>query len=158
MDDDVRVCGHGLYFEDFHVGMKFRTFGRTLTEADLVNFISVTGFTEILFTDTEFLKHGSAIKGRVVPASMIYSFSEGLCTSVMQGTGLAFLGARIEVKAPTFVNDTIHVESEVSEARRASKGERGLVRTMNRVVNQKGDIVLTYDPLRMFKGRNYVAV
>lgn len=155
MNDDVIVYGHGLYFEEFHTGMKFRTFSRTLTEADLVNFINATGFTEVLFTDTEFLKHSSAIKGRVVPAAMVYSFSEGLCTPVMQGTGLAFLGARIDVKAPTFVNDTIHVEGEVTESRRASKGERGLVRTMNRVLNQKGELVLTYDPLRMIKGKDY---
>jgi acyl dehydratase len=91
----------------------------------------------------------------VVPASMIYSFCEGLCTPVMQGTGLAFLGASIDVKSPTFVNDTIHVEGEVIESRLTKKGDRGLVRTMNRVVNQRGELVLTYDPLRMIKGRNY---
>ena len=155
MSDDVKMCGHGLYLEELKIGMRFRTFNRTITEADLVNFINVTGFTEILFTDTEFLKHGSAIKGRVVPASLIYSFSEGLCTPVMQGTGLAFLEAQINVKAPTFVNDTIHVEGEVTESRRTSKGDRGLVRTMNQVFNQRGELVLTYDPLRMMKGKDY---
>ncbi len=155
MSDDVKMCGHGLYLEELKIGMRFRKFNRTITEADLVNFINVTGFTEILFTDTEFLKHGSAIKGRVVPASLVYSFSEGLCTPVMQGTGLAFLEAQINVKAPTFVNDTIHVEGKVTESRRTSKGDRGLVRTMNQVFNQRGELVLTYDPLRMMMGKDY---
>lgn len=155
MSDDVKICGHGLYLEEFEIGMRFRTFSRTITESDLVNFINATGYTEILFTDTEFLKHSSAIKGRVVPASLIYSFSEGLYTPVIQNTGLAFLEAKIEVKAPTFVNDTIHIEGEITESRRTSKGDRGLVRTMNRVLNQRGEVVLTYNPLRMVKGKNY---
>lgn len=155
MSDDIKPVGYGFYFEEMPAGFKFRTFGRTITEADLVAFVSTTGFTEVLFTDIEFLKTQSAIKGRVVPAALIYSFSEGLITPSLQGTGLAFLNAKIDVKAPTFVNDTIHVECEVVESRPASKGDRGLVRTLNRVLNQRDELVLTYDPLRLIKGRNY---
>ena len=60
----------------------------------------------------------------------------------------------LDIKAPTFVNDTIHVECEVTEVRPTSKDpSRGLVRTMNLVKNQKGETVLTYDPLRMMRGR-----
>jgi len=44
--DGYEVLGLGIYFEDLPIGRKFRTIGRTLTEADLVNFISVTGLTE----------------------------------------------------------------------------------------------------------------
>ena len=94
------------------------------------------------------------IKGRVVPAMMVYALSEGLVVPLMQGTGLAFFNATIDVKGPTFVGDTIHVEGEVIEARATSKGGSGLVRTMNRVVSQKGETVLTYNPLRMMKRRS----
>ena len=34
-----------------------------------------------------------------------------------------------------------------------SKGNRGIVRTENKVVNQRGEVVMTYNPLRMMKGR-----
>lgn len=156
MINDHALIGSGLFFEELKIGFKFRTFGRTVTEADLISFVNATGFTEVLFTNIEFLKESSAIKGRVVPAALIYSFSEGLVTPMMQGTGLAFLNAKIDVKAPTFVNDTIHIEGEVIEARLASKGDRGLVRTLNRVINQRDELVLTYDPLRLIKGRNYL--
>ena len=37
--DGYEVLGLGLYFEDLPVGRKFRTIGRTLTEADLVNLV-----------------------------------------------------------------------------------------------------------------------
>ena len=145
------VLGLGIYFEDLPVGRKFRTIGRTLTEADLVNFIGVTGLTEVLFSNTEFLKHESDIKQRVVPGAMVYSFAEGLLLPTMQDTGLAFLNATLDVKGPTVVGDTIHVEAEVVEARLTSKGDRGLVRFANKVVNQRGESVLEYNPLRMLK-------
>ena len=69
----------------------------------------------------------------------------------MQDTGIAFLGATLEVKAPTRVGDTIHVECEVVEHRLTSKGDRGLVRFANKVLNQRGETVLEYNPLRLLK-------
>ena len=85
-----------------------------LTEADLVAFIGVTGMTEVLFSNTEFLRTESDITQRVVPAAMVYSFAEGLLVhATMQHTGFAFLNMELDVKAPTFAGDTIHVECEV---------------------------------------------
>ena len=153
--DGYEVLGLGIYFEDLPVGRKFRTIGRTLTEADLVNFISVTGLTEVLFSNIEFLKEESDIKQRVVPGAMVYSFSEGLLThATMQHTGFAFLHMDFNVERPVFAGDTIHVECEVIEARLSrNRPGRGLVRTRNQVVKQDGTVALTYTPLRMIKCR-----
>jgi acyl dehydratase len=149
------VLGLGLHFEDLPQGRKFRTIGRSLTEADLVNFIGVTGMTEVLFTNLEFLRNESDIAQRVVPAAMVYAFAEGLLVhATMQHTGFAFLHMELNVVGPSFVGDTIHVECEVIESRRsASRPNRGLVRTRNNVVKQDGKVALTYTPLRMVKAR-----
>ena len=151
----MEILGLGLHFADLPVGRQFRTIGRTLTEADLVNFIGVTGMTEVLFSNIEFLKTESDITQRVVPGAMVYAFAEGLLVhATMQHTGFAFLNMELDVKAPTFAGDTIHVECEVVESRRsASRPNRGLVRTFNRVVKQDGSTVLTYNPLRMVKAK-----
>ena len=151
MGSDIKVIGRGFVYEDLTVGMKFRTHRRTICEADVSNFTNLTWLTEELFTVEG--DEGRAIKGRAVPGALIYSFAEGLLLPMMQDTGLAFLGARLDIKGPTVIGDTIHVECEVTEARLTSKGDRGLVRTANKVVNQKGETVLTYDPLRMLKRR-----
>ena len=153
--DGYEVLGLGIYFEDLPVGRKFRTIGRTLTEADLVNFIGATGMTEVLFTNLEFLRNESDIAQRVVPAAMVYSFAEGLLVhATMQHTGFAFLHMELNVVGPSFVGDTIHVECEVIESRRSnSRPNRGLVRTRNNVVKQDGKVALTYTPLRMVKAR-----
>ena len=153
MEKDMKLLGIGLFWNDLAVGDRFRTVARTMTETDLVNFVNLSWLTEELFTNTEDREH-MAIAGRVVPAALVYACSEGLLLPMMQGTGLAFLNATLDVKGPTFVGDTIHVECRVSELRATSKGNRGLVRTENQVVNQKGETVLAYNPLRMMKGRD----
>jgi acyl dehydratase len=145
----MRLVGRGFTFEDLQVGMQFRTHRRTIAEADLAAFVNLSWLTEELFTVED--ESGRAIKGRPVPAAMVYAFAEGLLLPTMQDTGLAFLNATLDVKAPTVVGDTLHVECEVTEHRAASKGERGLVRFANKVVNQRGEVVLQYNPLRLLK-------
>jgi acyl dehydratase len=149
MSEALPVVGRGFCFEDLRLGFHFRTHRRTLTEADLSAFVNLTWLTEELFAVED--DAGRAIKGRAVPAALVYAFAEGLLLPTMQDTGLAFLGATLEVKAPTRVGDTIHVEAEVLEHRLTSKGDRGLVRFHNRVVNQRGETVLEYNPLRLLK-------
>jgi acyl dehydratase len=153
MEKDVKLLGTGPFWDDLSVGDRFRSAGRTLTETDLVNFVNLSWLTEELFTNTADRK-SMAIEGRVVPAALVYACAEGLLLPMIQGTGLAFLNATLDVKGPTFVGDTIHVECKVRELRETSKGNRGLVRTENQVINQKGETVLAYNPLRLMKRRN----
>ena len=141
----MKLVGRGFAFDELSVGFRFRTHRRTITEADLAAFVNLSGLTEELFTVVE------ENKKRLVPGALVYSFAEGLLLPTMQDTGLAFLNATLDVKGPTLVGDTIHVECEVTEHRLASKGDRGLVRFSNRVKNQKDEIVLQYNPLRLLK-------
>jgi acyl dehydratase len=145
----MKLVGRGFSYEELKPGLRFRTHRRTIAEADLAAFVNLSWLTEELFTVDD--DAGRAIKGRAVPAAMVYSFAEGLLLPTMQDTGLAFLNATLDVKAPTVVGDTIHVEAEVLEQRLASSGERGLVRFANKVVNQRAEVVLEYNPLRLLK-------
>lgn len=152
----TEVLGLGLHYEDLPIGRKFRTIGRTVTEADVINFVNCTGMVEVLFTNREFLRDESDIKGRIAPAILSYCFAEGLLIqAMMQHTALAFLNMEFDIKKPVFVGDTVHVECEVIEARRSkSRPNRGLVRTECNIVNQDGVVVITYKPLRMVKCRS----
>jgi len=145
----VIVVGRGFCFEDLKLGFRFRTHRRSIAEADLAAFVNLTWLTEELFTVED--DSARAIKGRAVPGALVYAFAEGLLLPTMQDTGLAFLNATLDVKGPTLVGDTIHVEAEVTEHRLASKGDRGLVRFANKVLNQRGETVLEYNPLRLLK-------
>ena len=158
-NDDIPTFGLGLRWEDTPVGLRFRTVGRTITEADITAFVGITGMTEVLFTNLEYLREESLFSGkRLVRGALVYSFAEGLLMqSVVQGVGLAFLGANLEVLKPTFAGDTIRVECEVTVSRPTSRPGRGFVETRNTVVNQDGEPVLVYTPKRLVKGRDYKA-
>jgi acyl dehydratase len=149
MKDAVPVVGRGFCFEDLRVGFRFRTHRRTIAESDVTAFVNLTWLTEELFAVAD--DSSRAIKGRAVPGALVYSFAEGLLLPTMQDTGLAFLNATLDIKGPTLIGDTIHVESEVVEHRLTSKGDRGLVRFANKVLNQRGEAVLEYNPLRLLK-------
>ena len=156
----METVGLGFHFEDLPVGRRFRTIGRTVTEADITNFVNCTGMVEVLFTNTEFLREESDIKQRLAPAALSYCFAEGLLVqATMQHTGFAFLHMEFNVEKPVFAGDTIHVECEVIEARLSrNRPGRGLVRTRNQVVKQDGTVALTYTPLRMIKCRDALTV
>ncbi len=155
-DDTLEYVGLGLYWNELEVGQRFRTINRTITEADLVNFINATGLVEVIFTDVTFgAENGAAIQGRPVPGALCYSFIEGLLAqATMQHTGLAMLETNLKVNGPTVIGDTIHAEVEVLAIRPTSKGNRGIVTTRNDIVNQKGETPITYTAVRMMAGRD----
>ena len=150
----MELLGHGFYYQDWHVGYCFQTLTRSVTEADISNFVGVSGMTEELFTSYDYLQNHTDFEGRLVPGALVFSIAEGLVIpATISRTGIAFLGCDMNIEGPTFAGDTLHVEGEVTEIRPASKGNRALVRTSNKVINQNGDTVMVYTPLRMMRGR-----
>lgn len=151
----MKLLGEGFHWDELSVGDRFRTFGRTITESDIVSFVTSVGMLEALFLDAEYRNFRSAIGGRPAPAALVYALAEGMALNATgQGTGLAFLHMELNVEAPVMEGDTIHVEIEVTEIRSTKKHNRGLVRTTNRIVNQRGETVITYTPLRLMAGRS----
>ena len=152
-NEEIETVGLGMHYEDLPVGRRFKTLGRTIQDADVCAFINCIHMTEVLFTDMEFVKNESDIKGRLAPGALSYCFAEGLLAqATMQKTGYAFLNMELNIVNPAFAGDTIHVECEVIDARRSkSRPGRGLIRTRNEVLNQHGEVILTYTPLRMIK-------
>jgi acyl dehydratase len=146
----MQLVGQGFGWDELTKGSMFKTYGRTITETDIVNFVSCTGMLESLFVDKEYRKSHSAMTGHAAPAMLVLSLAEGLVLNATgQGTGLAFLNMQMDVKARVVVGDTIHVEMEVMESRKTTKSDRGLVQTRNRIVNQNGDTVIEYTPQRL---------
>jgi len=154
-DDVIEDFVQGRPWEDQPVGFTFRTPGRTVTEHDLMAFVTLCGFNEPLFMDARYVEEHTPYTGRLVPAALTYALAEGLViqTHVIHGTGIAFLHADVDVKAPVYVGDSLTVVVEVTESRPASKGGRGLVTTRNSVRNQRDEEVLVYTPVRLLRGR-----
>lgn len=154
--DDVPRLGSGLTWEEVNRGHAFRTAARTVTEADLVNFISFMGFNEALFYDARHATE-AGYPGRLVPGALTYCIAEGLVlqTNVLNGTGVAFMHMDLDVKRPVFVGDTLFVVVTTTESRASSRPGCGIVTSENRVFNQDGQEVLVYRPVRLIRGRDF---
>jgi 3-hydroxybutyryl-CoA dehydratase len=149
----MQTLGLGFTFEQLSPGQRFRTLNRTITETDLVLFTGVTGMLEVIFIDRTFGAGKGAIQGQFVPAALTYSLIEGLiCQSMIQGTGLAMLELKQQVKAPVRVGDTVHAEIEIISVRPTATGNRGIVVSRIDVRNQQEEIVMTYEATRMLAG------
>jgi acyl dehydratase len=148
----------GLYFEDFLPGKQFKTLKRTITETDLVNFVTLCGFFESLFTDQTYVQAETSFGRRIVPGALSLAFAEGLSilSGILHHTGLAFLGLEMEIKKPVFIGDTIGVEIEVIDRRETKKPDRGIVTFFHRVTNQEKEVVMEYRIKRMIRRRDGV--
>ena len=135
-------------------GFSFRTHRRTVTEHDLMTFVTTFGFNEELFTTSTAAVEEAGFEGRLVPGALTFCLAEGLViqTGCIAGTGMAFMGTELKVRRPVYVGDTIEVTVEVVESRESSRPNRGVVKTRNLVRNQRGEVVLEYSPARMVKG------
>ncbi len=148
---NTRLLGEGLHWQDLSPGQRFITHGRTITETDLMNFITVTGMTEVIFTD---LTHQGAMAGRVVPGALSYTLMEGLqVQGMLQGTGMALLEVTQKLLAPVRVGDTIHALVHIDDIRPTSRHGRAVVTSTVSVVNQNGQTVMTYEAKRLLAGR-----
>jgi len=152
MNDHIPRMGQGAYWQDLQVGQRWRTFRRTVTEADLVNFINATGMLEAIFIENGY--EGGAIQGRPVPGALTYTFIEGfILQSMIQGTGLAMLELHQKILAPVLVGDSIDAVVEVTGVRPTSQGHRAVVTSRIEVFNQRREPVMEYTATRLLAGR-----
>jgi acyl dehydratase len=146
----------GRYFEDFEIGDRLRTAGRTITETDIVNFMGLSGVFEELHMNVEYIKAHSVFGRRVAPGPLTFIVAEGLAvmTGLVHHTGMALLSVNnLIYRKPVFCNDTIHVEMIVLAKRETSKPDRGIVTFRHAVHNQAGEVVLEMEKVRMIRRR-----
>ena len=130
----------GRYFEDFEEGMEFTTLGRTMSEADIVNFCGFTGDFNPLHTDAVFASQ-SDFGQRIAHGMCGFSMATGLLVrlNIFEGTILAFAGIEHwRFLAAVRIGDTIHVVAKVVETRESRKGGKGIVTFELDVINQDG--------------------
>lgn len=131
----------GLYFEEFEIGQTMRSRGRTITEADLVQFAALTGDYNPMHTDAEYSKN--AFMGARVAHGMLslsYAIGQAYQLGILERTVLGFRGLDMKFSSPVYIGDTIHAELKVTEAREARRLGGGLVTLELRIVKQDGKI------------------
>ena len=134
----------GMYFEDFKVGLRIVTAGRTVTEADVVNFAALSGDYNMLHTNAEYAK-ASPFGARIAHGLLVTSMVTGLVdrTGVLEGTTIAFREINEwKFVRPVYLGDTIYAILEVERTRPLRRLGGGAVTIVVEVRNQKEETVM----------------
>lgn len=139
-----------LYFEDLEVGVEYRSTGRTITVADIINFAGVSGdFAELhMSDDVRPPAEGDGEAGRLYQGRIAHGLL-GLIVHSRQGgeaaptAGLAFLGIdKWRFRLPILPGDTLYALLHVKEKRLSrSHPGAGVVTWHREVLNQKDEVV-----------------
>ena len=143
-----------MYFEDYAPGETRTSRGRTVTEADIVNFAGISGDFIELHTNEEAARNGPFGR-RIAHGALIFSISTGLMVQMTPDHEaiVAFRGVdQMRFLEPVFIGDTIHITKTTLE-KNSKDGIRGLVISETTVWNQHGKPVLTYLERLMVKCR-----
>lgn len=134
----------GLVFEDFQIGLKVTSAGRTITEHEISTFAGLSGDFNQIHTDAEFAK-STPFGQRIAHGLLGLSIASGLAvqTGVLGANVIAFreVGEWKFVK-PVFIGDTIHVEMEVAEIKALPRLGGGSVTLSAHVLNQSNEILM----------------
>ena len=100
-----------MFFEDLRVGQK-ASFGKTVTESDVVLFAAVTGDTNPMHLNAEYAK--DTIFGERIAHGML---AAGLITKVLgtqlPGPGTIYLSQSLKFRAPVRIGQTVTATVEV---------------------------------------------
>lgn len=131
----------GLYFDEFTPGDSVESVGRTITEADVVNFAALSGDWNLIHTDAEYSK--SQMYGqRVAHGLLVLSIASGLAMRLgfMEDTVMAFRSLEWRFVKPVFIGDTVRLRVTVEETKPMARLGGGLVNFKMEVVNQSGEV------------------
>jgi len=132
----------GRYFEQFQIGDTVVSAGRTITEADVVNFAGVSGDYTQIHTDAEYSRQ-TMFGRRVVHGLLGLSVASGLAAQLgfIEGTVLAFRELSWKFSLPIFIGDTVHVKAVVAELKEMRRLGGGAVTMDVQLVNQEDKVV-----------------
>jgi 3-hydroxybutyryl-CoA dehydratase len=141
------------YFEDYVVGEVFKSRGRTITEADIVNFCMFSGDWYPLHSDIEYAKN-SPFGERIAHGMLVLSATSGLMP-LSDMAIVAFYGIdKVRFLTPTKIGDTLRLEVEVLET--VDKGEMGGVVSFASVIMNQKDEAAAKSILKIFMAKKPV--
>jgi len=134
----------GMWFEEFEVGQRILTSGRTVTESDIVSFAGLSGDYNQIHTDAEFSSKTPFGK-RVAHGLLVLSIASGLAmrTGVLEGTVIAFREINNwKFSLPVYIGDTINVELNILETKPIPRLGGGSLLIELTVKNQRSEATM----------------
>jgi acyl dehydratase len=130
-----------LYLDDLEIGMQWESTGRTVTEADVVNFAGLSGDFNPMHVDHEYAKT-TPFRRPISHGLLVFAIGSGLGISAPLVRTLAFLHVREwKFVGPVYIGDTIRIIGKVLEKTLRGRGKRGEVVWQRTIINQENKVV-----------------
>jgi acyl dehydratase len=143
------------YFEDFAVGDRFVSGGVTVSESMILDF-ALRYDPQPFHLDVEMAK-ASNYGGLIASGfqTMALGFRAFLDLGVFRACGMGSPGLdELRWPRPVRPGDTLHSELTITESRPSrSKPDRGMLMTSIRVLNQRGEEVMTFKGMQLTRRR-----
>jgi 3-hydroxybutyryl-CoA dehydratase len=107
------MSDQGYYLEDLQPGMT-ASFGKTVTDADLILFAGVSGDTNPVHLDEEFASR-TMFKGRIAHGMLIAGVISAVLGTRLPGPGAIYVSQSMKFLAPVRIGDTLRASVTVRE-------------------------------------------
>lgn len=109
----------GYFFEDLSVGQS-ASFGKTITEADILLFAGVSGDTNPVHINAE-IAAASMFKERIAHGMLSASLISTVLGTRLPGAGTIYLGQNLKFRAPVKIGETVTATVTVTALDAAKK-------------------------------------
>lgn len=137
-----------IFFENYQIGSSRKTFGRTITESDIVLHAGQTGDFFPHHMDAEWCKT-QPFKRRIAHGTLIFSVAVGMTAGEINPEAFSYGYDHLRFIKPVFIGDTITCTITISDMRAHKKPAFGVVSEKLEVFNQHRELVLVCEHLLM---------
>jgi acyl dehydratase len=142
------------FFEEYQIGFSRRSFGRTITEADIVIHAGQTGDFFPHHMDAEWCATQD-FKQRIAHGTLILCVGIGMTATTINPRSMSYGYDRVRFIRPVFIGDTITVTAKITEKRDHSKRKtHGIVVEAVDIANQRGATVLACEHLYLVERKS----
>ncbi len=129
------------YFEEFEVNSKRHTYGRTVTESDIVIHAGQSGDFFPHHMDEEWCKT-QPFKKRIAHGTLIFTIAVGLTADVVNEKAMTYGYEKLRFIKPVYIGDTIKVTVTIKDKKDHKKPGYGLVTEVVETFNQHNELVM----------------
>lgn len=130
-----------IYFDQYKLKDVRETFGRTITETDIVIHAGQSGDFFPHHMDAEWCKT-QPFKQRIAHGTLIFSISIGLTATVINEVAMTYGYDRLRFLKPVFIGDTIKTKITIKDKKDHKRPGYGLVTELVEALNQHHELVM----------------